>query len=159
MDNSFEGLLEEWQYVRGLTNCFIKKLSNDNLDKKLPRNNLDTIRKQCEELLEVQSCYIEALDTGIIKFEGYKDDELPGNTSKKELLGKCDELDSLLIKKIKELQEGETITWFGEEKTIQSHLAAMISHESMHLGQIVGFCYSTDIQIPEEIIEGMSLSS
>lgn len=159
MDNSLEGLLEEWQYVRGLTKCFIKKLSNDNLDKKLPRNNLDTIRKQCEELLEVQLCYIEALDTGIIKFEGYKDSELPGNTSKNNLLERCDELDSLLINKIKELKEDETISWFGEEKSVQSHLAAMISHESMHLGQIVGFCYATEIQIPKEIIHNMSLSS
>lgn len=61
MNNSFKGLLEEWQYVRGLTKCFMKNLNDTDLDKELPRNNLNTIRKQCEELLEVQERYVKAL--------------------------------------------------------------------------------------------------
>jgi len=35
----------------------------------------------------------------------------------------------------------------------------MISHESMHVGQIVAFCYSTNIEIPKEIINNMALSN
>ena len=159
MKNSFKGLLEEWKYVRGLTKILIEKLSDDDLDKGLPRNNLNTIRKQCEELLEVQLCYVKALDEGVIKFDGYSDEKLSGNTSKNELLKRCDELDSLLVNKIGELEGNETINWFVEEKIIYYHLSAMISHESMHVGQIVAFCYSTNIEIPKEIINNMALSN
>ncbi len=159
MNNSFIGLLEDWQNVRNLTKSFIKNLGDTELDKELPRNNLNTIRKQCEELLEVQACYIKALDSGVIKFDGYQDQTLKGNTSRKNLLKNCNELDSLLINKMKQIQENKTIDWFGEEKTIYYHLSAMISHESMHIGQIVAFCYSTDIQIPGDIINNMALSN
>lgn len=56
MNTALIGLLEEWQYVRGRTRCFILHLSDDELDRPLPRTNLNTIRKHCEELLEVQAC-------------------------------------------------------------------------------------------------------
>ena len=159
MNNSIKGLMEEWSYIRGLTKGLIEKLSDGDLDKELPRNNLNSIRKQCEELLEVEKCYFKALNTGFIKFDGYKDEEFLGNTSKEELLKKYNELDSLLINKLKQFNGNETINWFGEEKTIYYHLSAMISHESMHIGQIIGFSYSTDIQIPEQIINQMALSN
>lgn len=159
MNNSLKGLIEEWEYIRGLTKCFIEYLSDADLDKELSRNNLNTIRKQCEELLEVQNCYVKALDTGSINFGGYQDQKLPGDTSKEELLKRCNELDTLLINKIEGLNENETIIWFGEAKTIHAHLAAMIAHESMHVGQMVAFCYSTDIQIPEKIVNNMALSN
>src|SRR5690554_5579906 len=102
MNNSIKGLMEEWSYIRGLTKGLIEKLSDSDLDKELPRNNLNSIRKQCEELIEVEECYFKALDTGFIKFDGYKDEEILGNTSKEELLKKCNELDSLLINKLKQ---------------------------------------------------------
>ncbi|PRX29307.1 hypothetical protein BX659_11051 [Orenia metallireducens] len=53
----------------------------------------------------------------------------------------------------------EKIEWFGEEKTIYAHLAAMISHEATHVGQIVAFCYAENIQIPQEIVNRMALSN
>ena len=158
MEKSLEAVREEWNYIRGLTRTFVKKLGDSELDKKLPRKNLDTIRKQCEELIEVQVCYLNALETGIIEFDGYSDEKLPGTTGKKELLARFKKLDSRLENKLEEVSGNETIDWFGEEKTILNHLIAMVSHESMHVGQIVAFCYSQGIDIPEEVTKLMALS-
>lgn len=38
MNNSFEGLLEDWQYIRGLKKCFINNLNDAELDEELPRS-------------------------------------------------------------------------------------------------------------------------
>ena len=158
MRKSFAALREEWNYIRGLTRTFVRKINDEELDKKLPRKNLDTIRKQCEELIEVQACYLNALETGKIEFDGYSDEKLPGTTGKKKLLARFEELDSLLENKLSEVSENKTIDWFGEKKTIFNHLMAMVSHESMHVGQIVAFCYSQGIDIPEEVTKIMALS-
>lgn len=159
MHNLFKGLFEEWEYIRGLTTCFIENLSDAELDTKLPRKNLNTIRKHCEELIEVQKSYVKALDTGTIEFDGYSDEELPGVTSKEELLRQCNELDELLISKVAALTGDEEINWFGVKKSIYYHIVAMISHESMHIGQMVAFSYAMGIQIPQEIVNNMALSN
>ena len=158
MDSAIKGLFEEWQYGRNIIRWFIEELDDSDLDKELPRENLNTIRKQCEELLEVQACYVEGIETGVIEFGDYKDETMPGNTSDQKLLERCEKLDSQLESKLEEIEGDVTVEWFGQDKTIHYHLSAMISHESMHIGQIVAFCYATGITIPEKIANIMALS-
>ena len=46
---------------------------------------------------------------------------------------------------------------FGNKHNIHQHICAMISHEMMHIGQVVAFCYAVGITIPDDIVETMAL--
>lgn len=61
MIDSINAQLEDWKYGRDLIKHFITELEDISLDKEFPRKNLNTIRKQCEEVIQVQGCYVEAL--------------------------------------------------------------------------------------------------
>ena len=158
MVESIKGLLDEWLYGRETLKWFIEKLSDDDIDKQLSRKTLNTIRKQCEELLGIQAAYVKALETGLMSFGDFKGENVLGNTPKEKLLIRIEELDSLLSNILEEYTGDEKIEWFGKKTIIHSHLAAMISHESMHIGQIIAFCYATNIKIPKEIANKMVLT-
>jgi len=65
---SIDAQVADWKYGREILKSFITLLSDLDLDKILPRKNLNTIRKQCEELIQVQICYVNALETKQIQF-------------------------------------------------------------------------------------------
>ena len=153
MIDSLKAQISDWKYGRGIIKSFITMLNDTDLDKPLPRKNLNTIRKQCEELIQIQNCYVEALETKQIQFtyEPLKD------VSKDFLISKMDKLDSTLETQLETFDGNETVNWFGEEWNIHQHISAMIGHEQMHIGQIVAFCYATNIEIPNSIVKIMAL--
>lgn len=154
MIESLKAQFNDWKYGRGIVKSFIELLNEFDLDKPFPRKNLNTIRKQCEELIQVQMCYVDALSTKQIEFS-----YTPlSDNSKENLILHMDRLDSLLEEKLEQFDGGEVIIWFGEEWNIHQHISAMIGHEQMHIGQIIAFCYSCDIRIPESIVNKMALS-
>lgn len=154
MIDSIKAQLDDWKYGRDLIKHFIVELDDMSLDKAFPRKNLNTIRKQCEELIQIQSCYVEALTTNFISFNY----ALLPDTTKSGLINKMDELDNKMEKKLETYTGAETINWFGEKWLINRHLSAMIGHEQMHIGQIIGFCYSANIDIPKYIKQTMALN-
>ena len=83
---------------------------------------------------------------------------LLSDTSKENLILCMDRLDSILEAKLEHFDGSEIINWFGEEWNIHQHISAMIGHEQMHIGQMIAFCYSCDIRIPECIVNKMALS-
>lgn len=153
MIDSLKGQLSDWQYGRGIVKDFINHLSDSDLDKQFPRKNLNSIRKQCEELIQIESCYVEALKTGKIQFECKPIEDL----SEISLLKKMEVLDASLEENLEKIDGMETIDWFGEHWNVHRHLSAMIGHEQMHIGQIIAFSYAVDIHIPEEIVSKMAL--
>ncbi|MCL2753360.1 MAG: DinB family protein [Defluviitaleaceae bacterium] len=153
MIHSLSELIGAWQYTRGLTLTFAQELSDSDLDKPLPRKNLNTIRLQIEEMAMIQEDYINALATKAINFSTapLKD------TSTQGLIKKLTALDAMLEKNLESFDGTENIDWFGEAMNIHAHIAAMIGHENMHIGQIVAFCYATGITIPAKVVETMAL--
>ena len=154
MIDSIKAQLDDWKYGREILKHFVIELDDICLDKMLPRKNLNTIRKQCEELIQIQGCYVNALTTNSISFT-YS--PLP-DTSKSSLVNMMDELDNRMEEILEAYTGVETINWFGEKWLINRHLSAMIGHEQMHIGQIIGFCYSTNIDIPKYIKQTMALN-
>ncbi len=153
MLKSIEALKNEWEYVRGITLCFLEKLSDEDLHKKFPRKELNTILLQCNELYDIQQNYLEAIRTQSMEFVRrnlYID-------SAEELIEKMRKLDEEMKNQLEILAGEECVSWFGEEKNIHEHLCAMIDHEMMHVGQIVAFCYAVGIAIPEQVVNVMSL--
>ena len=153
MLNSFEGQLADWKYARGLTLKFLAELSDADLDKKLPRKELNTVRLQLEELVMMQENWQGAIAAKSMDFTA----ESLADTSKQGLATKFSELDKKLEETLAALDGDEVIDWYGDEKSIYEHFSSMIGHEMMHIGQIIAFCYATGIHIPDEITETMSL--
>ncbi len=151
--SSLKGQIADWKYGRGIILKFVSELSDDDLDKRLPRKNYNTIRLQVEELARIQSCYVDALTTKRMKFGGNPVQD----TSKYGLMKYMAELDEKLEKTLDTFDGTETICWHGHSKIIHEHISAMIGHEQMHIGQIVAFCYATKIPIPDSITKEMSL--
>ena len=154
MVESLKALLAEWKDTRSVTFEFINELSDADLDKKLPRKVLNTIRLQAYELTLFQQDIITCLPTKVVKYtDEYKYESL----SKQALIDKMTELDVKLQKAMELLNGTETYDYYGEQKNVHQIIATMIGHEQMHIGQIIAFCYATGIEIPEGIVENMAL--
>ena len=156
MVDSLKALLAEWQETRYFTLEFINELSDADLDKKLPRKKLNTIRLHAYEVTLFQKDMIESLTTKICHFDEadyaeYK--PLP----KQALVERMAELDDALEKALEQIDGTELIEYFGEQRNIHHIFATMIGHEQMHIGQVIAFCYATGIEIPKNITEMMAL--
>jgi len=154
MIESLKALLADWKETRSVTLNFITKLSDADLDKKLPRNVLNTIRLQAHELTLFQRDVVNALPTDVLAFEEeYKYE----NWSRQALLDKMAELDAQLEKSLELMDGTEIFDYYGEKRNIHQIISMMSGHEQMHIGQIIAFCYATGIKIPDSITEPMAL--
>ena len=149
-----KALLAEWSVTRSITLGFLDELSDADLDKKLPRKVLNTIRLQAYELTLFQQDIINCLPTKTVKYtEEYVYENLP----KQAIIDKMAELDTKLQKALELLDGTETYDYYGEQRNVHQVIAMMIGHEQMHIGQIIAFCYAVGIEIPKSISEPMAL--
>jgi len=154
MIESLKALLADWNETRSIILGFLDELSDADLDKKLPRKVLNTIRLQAFELTLFQRDIVNSLTTKVVDFgEEYQYENLP----KQALVDRMAELDAKLEKSLELMDGTETIDYFGEQRNVHQIISTMIGHENMHIGQIIAFCYATGIEIPESISEPMAL--
>ena len=154
MIESLKALLADWSETRSIILGFLDELSDDDLDKKLPRKVLNTIRLQAYELTLFQRDIVDSLTTKTVDFgEEYLYENLP----KQALIDRMAELDAKLEKSLELMDGTEVIDYYGEQRNVHQIISVMIGHENMHVGQIIAFCYATGIKIPESISEPMAL--
>jgi hypothetical protein len=154
MVESLKALLADWKETRCITLAFINELSDADLDKKLPRKVLNTIRLQVYELTLFQRDVVNALPTTVLEYETeYRYENLP----KQALVDRMAELDTKLEKALELLKGTEMLDYYGEQRNVHQIFSMMIGHEQMHIGQIIAFCYATGIEIPASITENMAL--
>ena len=154
MIESLKALLAQWEETRWVTLEFINKLSDADLDKKLPRKVLNTIRLQAYELTLFQRDVVNALPTDVLAYEEeYKYVNMP----KQALIDRMAKLDAQLEKELEHKDGTEIYDYYGEKRNIHYIISMMIAHEYMHIGQIIAFCYATGIEIPESITEILAL--
>ena len=160
---SLKALLEEWKETRQTTRIFLAELSDEALDKKLPRQFLNTIKLQAEELTIFQEDVIRSLETRRLAFgEQYiethgSDEYIYTNMSRAALLKKMNMLDTNLTQALEKLDGTEMIDYYGEPRNVHQIISSLTSHEAMHIGQIIAFCYTVGIEIPTAITEPMAL--
>ena len=154
MIESLQALWADWQQTRSIILGFLDELSDADLDKKLPRKVLNTIRLQAYELTLFQRDIINSLTTKSVDFE---EEYLYKNLPTQDIVAKMAELDSELEKALEPMNGTEAIDYYGEQRNIHQIISTMIGHENMHIGQIIAFCYATGIEIPESISEPMAL--
>ena len=154
MVESLKALLADWKETRSIILGFLDELSDADLDKKLPRKELNTIRLQAYELTLFQRDIINSLTTKTVDFgEEYLYENLPT----KAIVEKMAKLDAELEEKLTTLNGTEIIDYYGEQRNVHQIISTMIGHENMHIGQVIAFCYATGIEIPESITEPMAL--
>ena len=155
MIESLKALLADWKETRSITLGFIEELSDADLDKTLPRKVLNTIRLQAYELTIFQNDIVNSLATKVVNFD--EKDYQYKNLPKQALIDRMAELDAKLEEALELLDGTEILDYFGEKRNIHQIISLMTSHESMHVGQIIAFCYATGIEIPKSISEPMAL--
>ena len=154
MITSLKALLADWIETRAITLTFINELSDADLDKKLPRKVLNTIRLQAHELTLFQRDVVRCLPAKILKYE---DKYVYENLPKQALIEKMAELDAELEKLLEPMEGTEAFDYYGQQINIHQVVSLLLGHEQMHIGQIIAFCYATGIEIPESIAESMAL--
>jgi len=154
MTDSLKALFTSWcDDTRSITLEFINELSDADLDKKLPRKELNTIRLQSEEMAFIQKDFVEGLRTKVLEFNA---PEL-GKLSKQEIAKMMAELDGEMEKLLAAFDGTESIDVYGTPYNIHRYIATMIIHENMHIGQIIAFCYATGIEVPAAVTENLAL--
>ena len=154
MIESLKALLADWKETRSIILGFLDELGDVDLDKKLPRKVLNTIRLQAYELTLFQRDIIGSLSTKTVNFG---EEYLYKNLPTKEIVEKMAELDAKLEKAMETLDGTEIIDYYGEQRNVHQIISNLIGHECMHVGQIIAFCYATGIEVPESISEPMAL--
>jgi len=154
MTESLKALLADWNQTRSIILGFLDELSDADLDKKLPRKHLNTIRLQAYELILFQRDIVNALATKILKYE---EEYLYVNLPKQALVERMATLDAELEKALELLDGTEMIDYYGSRQNVHQIISMMIGHECMHIGQIIAFCYATGIEVPKSISEPMAL--
>jgi len=154
MTESIKALLADWKETRSITLEFLNELSDADLDKKLPRKKLNTIRLQAYELTLFQRDIVNSLGTDKLTYEEeYNYVNMPTHG----IIERMAELDTQLEKALESLTGSEIMEYYGEQRNVHQIISMMIGHENMHIGQIIAFCYATGIEIPESISEPMAL--
>jgi len=154
MIESLKALFASWKETRSTILAFLNELSDADLDKKLPRKVLNTIRLQAYELTLFQRDVVQALPLKVLRYEEeYRYENLP----KQALIEKMAELDAELEKALELLDGTEIIDYYGQKQNVHQIISMMIGHEDMHIGQIIAFCYATGIEIPKSISEPLAL--
>ena len=154
MIESLQALLADWKETRSITLAFLTELSDADLDKILPRKTLNTIRLQAYELTLFQRDIVNALGTNKLEYE---EEYRYVNIPTQDILTRMAELDTQLEKALESLTGAEVMAYYGQQRNVHQIISMMIGHESMHIGQIIAFCYATGIEIPESIVEPMAL--
>jgi len=154
MVESLKALFASWSEARSIILGFLEELSDAELDKKLPRKVLNTIRLQAYELILFQRDVVNSLATKVLRYE---EEYLYENLPKQTLTEKMAELDTQLEKSLALLDGTETIDYYGQKQNVHQIISMLIAHENMHIGQIIAFCYATGIEIPKSISEPMAL--
>ena len=154
MIESLKALLADWKQTRSITLAFLNELSETDLDKILPRKKLNTIRLQAYELILFQRDVVNSLGTDSLAYEEeYKYVNMPTQ----DIISRMGELDTQFEKALETLNGTEMMDYYGEQQNIHQIISMMTGHEQMHIGQIIAFCYATEIEIPTSIVENMAL--
>ena len=159
MTKDIQGAIKEWGFARANTVAFIKQLGDEGLRIKLPRPALDTFCKHFEEMIAVQEAYVEAISTSEMSFDNCKSDyDYKGLSTAEELLHKIEEADKKMLEVLSKVDVNSEVSWWGEPKTVTNHISSQVSHETLHLGQLIAFCHVLDVKIPQDVVGAWALS-
>lgn len=90
--------------------------------------------KQFRHVGRVQENYLNAIDTGVVKF-GFENATYHGGKSQEELRKYLQRLDDRLNLVLQTQIQRREIDWFGKKLPVAKHLLYVADHELLHHGQ------------------------
>lgn len=148
MSQKLNRFLSEHRSDRALTVDLLRSLSVEELEFS-PGPGVGKFWKQFRHVGRVQENYVDALDTGAVKFQN-SGASFNGTADSASLVEYLTHLDKKLEAKLKDLDENITIDWFGAEKlTAFDHLLRMLGHETLHHGQWIVYFKLMNKKFPE----------
>lgn len=159
MNIELKQVVDDWRYLRSNTKAFINELTDEELNRKMPRPGIDTFMKHFEEMCDVEQAYLDACISGVMEFDCVKEnDEYRGSSTRDDILSKMQIQDDRMDDIISQYEDNR-VTWDEDDvKTICSQLRNLCMHETLHIGQLIAFSYVMGISIPECVVEGWALS-
>lgn len=151
--------LDSWNQTRSQTLDLIDQLTKGQLTAKFPRPLFDTFGKQFQELGVIQKAYSNAIQTGKVNYTEMMfdfDDELI--ISKSNIVQFLNEINSDFLQVIKGKDPFMTIDWgLPNNPILIEHIYWLNTHEILHHGQLVAYCYLLGIAFPISWNEAWSL--
>ena len=132
-DPLVDHFISQWKFLRGLTKDLLESISQEEMVR-APNASVGPWWKQFRHVGRVQENYLNAIDTGAVKF-GFENTTYRGRESKEELQKYLQRLDDLLNSLLETEIRQRDIDWFGKKVTIAKHLLYLADHELLHHGQ------------------------
>lgn len=125
----------EWTAMRQLTVDLLDACSNDELHFALAPGQ-GALWKQFRHIGRVQEDYLLAFETGHVVFDP-ANGSFTGAATVPDLTAYLARIDARHTEMLQTLDPNRTVDWFGEMVSAQTHLVRLISHETLHHGQLM----------------------
>lgn len=131
----FDGVAAEWTHLRGLTVDLLHACSDTDLKFAL-NSTTGSLWKQFRHIGRVHGVYLDAITSGAMTFShsagGYS-----GGASKSALATYFDDLAARHSNAFRFSEPETIIDWFDEQVPLSIHLVRLLSHETLHHGQLM----------------------
>lgn len=140
-------LQSEWTSMRQLTLDVLRVCTPDDLAFR-PQPSVGVLWKQFRHIARIHGHYLDALETGSVRFD-MADATYCGDGSRESLLAYFEEMDQRHEALFTSADPNGTIDWFGEPASTQIHLIRLISHETLHHGELMIYWRALGHSLPK----------
>ena len=140
-------LQSEWNWARGLTLDLLKASSDYDLGFELNKS-CGPLWKQFRHIARVHENYLQALETKKIAF-GTDGCTYDGDSTKANLIDYFQRLQDQHSVAFQGLDSSSKIDWFGEPKSLDMHFVSLLTHETLHHGQLILYWRALEHKFPE----------
>lgn len=153
-DNLLEEIKKHWQQLRGMTYDFLNGIKEEDLEKKLPFSESQSLEYQFWCMVGAQESNIPLITKG--KWEGFSCSlDKVNKVTKDILLSHMKQADESLMGA---LGHTDLLQKFEDNSTPLMNYMILVEHESHHQGQIINFIYAHDLTIPKSWEEKWALT-
>ncbi len=140
-------LESEWNWARGLTLDLLKASSDEDLIFEL-NSACGPLWKQFRHIARVHENYLHALKTKQIAF-GTEGCTYEGDSSQVALTDYFQRLQRQHSSAFQSFDSSSKIDWFGEPKSLDLHFLSLLTHETLHHGQLILYWRAMGRDFPE----------
>ncbi|MCB0355237.1 MAG: DinB family protein [Bdellovibrionales bacterium] len=126
---------KEWGWARSLTKDLLVACSEADL-LATPLPTIGPLWKIFRHVFRVQENYLAGIETGVTSF-GFEGTHYIGSPSKSELLALCENLGMRQNSLVSSSRSDILVHWEGEKVSREVHLVRLLSHETLHHGQLI----------------------
>ncbi len=152
MKTLLEQLIDRWEFTRGETREVLQSLHDDQLMFRPEGDKWQPLYYQFNCAARSQLVYTKAVQEGRMDFGWFGSKDLPGKdeATSGETIGKfLDTADALWLAALNRAGSAEAvIKWPDGDKALAIHIASLMEHERMHLGQLISYFTLAGYELP-----------